>query len=71
MLVGLTGVVESPKWLADTGRATAAKRVLRRLRGHEFDVDGEIKGWGLESSRERNGMNQHLCLSCTYLCLCL
>ena len=68
MLVGLTGVVESPKWLADTGQAKAAKRTLKRLRGHQFDVDGEIKGWGLGSSREQNGMNQNLFLS--YTCLC-
>lgn len=56
MLVGLTGVTESPKWLADTGHPKAAKKALKRLRGHEIDVDAEIKGWGLESSRERNGM---------------
>ena len=56
MLIGLIGVVESPKWLADMGQAKDAKRNLKRLRGSNFDVDGEVKGWGLESSRERNGM---------------
>ena len=56
MLIGLGGVVESPKWLADMGEPAAARRNLKRLRGQHFDIEREIKGWGLESSREQNGV---------------
>ncbi|KAF2220926.1 general substrate transporter [Elsinoe ampelina] len=42
---------ESPKWLADHGKPTPARRILRKLRGHAADVDAEVKGWGI-SSRE-------------------
>ena len=55
MLIGLTGVVESPKWMAEMGEASAAKRILKRLRGSNFDVDNEVKGWNLRSATKRNG----------------
>lgn len=40
------GGQESPKWMADNGRPSRAKRVLRMLRGHEADIDAEVAGWG-------------------------
>ncbi|KAK1067655.1 Bifunctional purine biosynthesis protein PurH [Friedmanniomyces endolithicus] len=43
---------ESPKWLADNGQAARAKRVLRRMRGHEADIDEEVAGWGLGSEQD-------------------
>ncbi|KAK5695422.1 Bifunctional purine biosynthesis protein PurH [Elasticomyces elasticus] len=46
----LLGGAESPKWLAEHGRAGQAKRVLRRMRGHEADIDEEVEGWGLDTS---------------------
>ncbi|KAK5683440.1 Bifunctional purine biosynthesis protein PurH [Elasticomyces elasticus] len=45
----LLGGAESPKWLAEHGRAGQAKRVLRRMRGHEADIDEEVEGWGLDT----------------------
>jgi MFS family permease len=45
--VGLfLGGQESPKWLADHGKERQAKRVLRKLRGHEANIEEEVKGWG-------------------------
>jgi len=50
-------VDESPKWLADHGRASEGKQVLRKLRGHKADIHAEVSGWGIESSEEREGPN--------------
>lgn len=45
--VGLgVGGQESPKWMADNGKPSRAKRVLRKIRGHEADIDAEVAGWG-------------------------
>ncbi|KAK5124702.1 hypothetical protein LTR85_001415 [Meristemomyces frigidus] len=46
------GGQESPKWLADNGKPSRAKRALRKLRGHEANVDEEVEGWGVESRDE-------------------
>ncbi|KAK1820368.1 Bifunctional purine biosynthesis protein PurH [Friedmanniomyces endolithicus] len=43
---------ESPKWLAETGQAVRAKRVLRKMRGHEANIDEEVAGWGLGSEQD-------------------
>ncbi|KAK4546828.1 hypothetical protein LTR36_001560 [Oleoguttula mirabilis] len=55
-LVQTAGLVlggqESPKWLADNGKASLAKRALRKLRGHEANVDEEVEGWGVESRED-------------------
>lgn len=37
---------ESPKWMADHGKVTSAKKVLRKIRGHNADIDAEIESWG-------------------------
>lgn len=42
---------ESPKWLADQGKGARAKAVLRRIRGHEANIDEEVSGWGVETGR--------------------
>nr|POE75572.1 putative metabolite transport protein [Quercus suber] len=42
------GGTESPKYLADNGQPTRAKRVLRSIRGHEANIDEEVEGWGIE-----------------------
>jgi len=54
-LVGLFFSVESPKWLADNGRAGLAKKHLQRIRGGEINVDKEVAGWGIETSGEQEG----------------
>lgn len=52
-LIGLVlGGQESPKWMADNGRPSQAKRVLQKLRGHQANIDEEVKGWGLQSSQD-------------------
>ncbi|KAF2087251.1 general substrate transporter [Saccharata proteae CBS 121410] len=50
--LGLFLAVESPKWLADQGKPTKAKKILRKLRGHNADIREEVSGWGIESSEE-------------------
>ena len=40
------GGQESPKWMADNGKPSRARRVLRKLRGQEADIDAEVEGWG-------------------------
>lgn len=46
-LIGLVlGGQESPKWLAENGMASEAKRALRRLRGHTADIEEEVLHWG-------------------------
>jgi MFS family permease len=49
-LLGLFGVVESPKWLCSRdqragGSAQTAKRYLKRIRPAGWDVDGEMASW--------------------------
>lgn len=46
---------ESPKWLAENGRAAQGKKVLRKLRGHKADIAKEVAGWNLEDADEREG----------------
>lgn len=46
------GGQESPKYLADNGQPSRAKKVLRSLRGHDADINEEVSGWGLESSED-------------------
>jgi len=64
-LAGLFFAVESPKWLADNGKAGLAKRELRKIRGHAVNVDKEVAGWGIESSEEQEGEICALLLKCT------
>lgn len=54
-LAGLSFAAESPKWLADQGKPGRAKKVLREIRGHDADVDAEVKGWGVESQQRIDG----------------
>lgn len=46
------GGQESPKWMADNGKPARAKRILRKIRGHEANIDEEVAGWGCESERD-------------------
>ncbi|KAK5114115.1 hypothetical protein LTR62_002684 [Meristemomyces frigidus] len=46
------GGQESPKWLADNGKPSRAKKTLQRIRGHEADIESEVKGWGIESAQD-------------------
>ena len=54
-LLGLVlGGQESPKWMADNGKPSQAKKILQRIRGHEADIEAEVRGWGLESAEDMN-----------------
>jgi len=47
-IVGLGGVVESPKWLGGVkGDVAKARRALQRIRGRSSGVEEEIASWGV------------------------
>ncbi|KAF4554820.1 Sugar (and other) transporter-like protein 13 [Elsinoe fawcettii] len=54
------GGQESPKWLADHGKPTPARRILRKLRGHAADIDAEVKGWGVSSADTQDAEEETL-----------
>ncbi|KAF2643726.1 hypothetical protein P280DRAFT_420071 [Massarina eburnea CBS 473.64] len=47
--LGLLLTTESPKYLADQGHTTQAKRILRKIRGETSDIDEEVSSWDTES----------------------
>jgi len=53
--LGLLLSVESPKYLAEHGNPTQARRVLRKLRGEAADIENEVNSWGLQGLSEVNG----------------
>lgn len=53
--LGLLLSVESPKYLANQGNITLARRTLRKIRGEEADIDGEIADWGVAGMADING----------------
>jgi len=68
-VAGLIGVIqtaalffvpESPKWMADHGYPQAAKKCLRKIRGHGVDIDEEVNGWGLSNAAEREDEEETL-----------
>lgn len=46
--LGLLLSAESPKYLAEKGNHTLAKRTLRKIRGAAADVDAEMSDWGVD-----------------------
>ncbi|KAF2122726.1 hypothetical protein BDV96DRAFT_618062 [Lophiotrema nucula] len=58
--LGLLFSVESPKYLADIGSQGQAKKILRTIRGEQFDLEEEMDGWGVESSDEVEDEEQTL-----------
>lgn len=51
-LLALTVVPESPKWLAEHRSPQHARHILKKMRGHEADLDEEVKAWNVDSSQE-------------------
>ena len=51
-LLALSLVPESPKWLAEHRSPQHARHVLRKMRGHDANLDEEVKAWNVDSSRE-------------------
>ncbi|KAF2774195.1 general substrate transporter [Teratosphaeria nubilosa] len=56
----LLGGQESPKWMADNGKPSRAKKILMSIRGHQANVEEEVTGWGVESSRDLDDEEQTL-----------
>lgn len=49
---GLLFSAESPKWTAEQGKTSQAKKTLIKIRGEKFDVDGEFASWGVHGGDE-------------------
>ncbi|KAF1937477.1 hypothetical protein EJ02DRAFT_356736 [Clathrospora elynae] len=47
---GLFLSVESPKYIAEQGNISLAKKTLRRIRGEDADIDDEMSDWGASGS---------------------
>lgn len=48
----LLGGQESPRWMADHGKPSGAKKALRKLRGHRVDIEEEVESWGTNQDEE-------------------
>ncbi|KAF2014784.1 hypothetical protein BU24DRAFT_347930 [Aaosphaeria arxii CBS 175.79] len=57
---GLLLTVESPRFLAEQGETSKARRILRKLRGEKADIDTEISSWGIDSTEETSDEEQTL-----------
>lgn len=64
-LLGLFLVPESPKWLVENNKPLLARKILRKIRGHHFDIDEEVKAWNIDSSEQDIGQcpRRHVGLS--------
>lgn len=57
----LVGGMESPKYLAEKGRLSEARRVLRKIRGEGADIEEETKSWNISAnSHEGNDEEESL-----------
>jgi MFS family permease len=62
--LGLLLSAESPKYLAEKGNITLAKRTLRKIRGADADIDSEMSDWGVAGANNVNGTHR----LASYLC---
>lgn len=53
--LGLLLSVESPKYMAEQGDVTLAKRTLRKIRGDQANIEDEVEDWGRVGSADVNG----------------
>lgn len=53
--LGLLLSVESPKYLAEQGHSSQAKKVLRSIRGEDTDINDEFNSWGADGASEVTG----------------
>ncbi|KAL5392428.1 hypothetical protein DPSP01_000935 [Paraphaeosphaeria sporulosa] len=58
--LGLLLSVESPKYLAEQGHSSQAKKVLRSIRGEGTDIDDEFNSWGVDGASEATDEEQSL-----------
>ena len=52
MILALSLVPESPKWLAKHKHPDEARRILRKIRGGRTDLDEEVQAWNIDSFSE-------------------
>ncbi|KAJ4376073.1 Bifunctional purine biosynthesis protein PurH [Neocucurbitaria cava] len=57
---GLLLSVESPKYLAEQGNISLAKKTLRKIRGEDADIDDEMNSWGVAGSGDIHEEEQTL-----------
>jgi MFS family permease len=50
--IGLLFSAESPKWTAEQGKGSQAKKTLARIRGEKFDVESEFASWGIHNDED-------------------
>jgi MFS family permease len=62
--LGLLLSVESPKYLAEQGNLTLAKRTLRKIRGEGADIDSEMSDWNTAGAEAGNGRSDPFVLYC-------
>lgn len=53
--LGLFLSVESPKYLAEQGNISLAKKTLRNIRGEHADIDDEMSNWGVAGTEDVDG----------------
>lgn len=49
----LVGGQESPRWMADHGKPSGARKALTKLRGKDVDIEEEVEGWGTNADEEQ------------------
>ncbi|KAM0720110.1 hypothetical protein Q7P37_004246 [Cladosporium fusiforme] len=49
----LLGGQESPRWMADHGKPSGARKALRKLRRHDVDIEEEVHAWGTNEGEEQ------------------
>lgn len=54
---GLLLSVESPKYIAEQGNISLAKKTLRKIRGEHADIDDEVNHWGVSGSTDVHGQS--------------
>jgi len=61
---GLLLSVESPKYIAEQGNVSLAKKTLRKIRGEDANIEEEVNDWGASGSADVSGKQGHkTCLS--------
>ncbi|KAH7091920.1 hypothetical protein FB567DRAFT_434811 [Paraphoma chrysanthemicola] len=58
--LGLLLSVESPKYIAQQGNVSLAKKTLRKIRGESADIDSEASEWGAAGAEDINEEEQTL-----------
>jgi MFS family permease len=65
---GLLLSVESPKYIAEQGNVSLAKKTLRKIRGEDAEIDDEMNDWGVSGSGNVSGESITALLSTKCAC---